>query len=498
MLLEAFKTILQLSLMGSIIVVFIIMFKPLTEKFIGHKFQYYVWIPVILTMISVAFPTLIFDSWNVPDSINRFEGVKIIAKQTGHLLDAKTEIGEKSISWFEVCSYLWIVGSICFGTGVFLEYSLFKKVLLKNSTFLSCHKLKYVAMEVRTASVLKAPVLIGVFSPRLFIPETITDEKVIDNILAHELVHLKRNDLLYKNLAILVRCIHWFNPLTYIMVREIEKECEISCDIEATQRMSADEKKEYMRSILYVFEKSISTNIAFGVGMANKKPLLEKRFKEIEKGYKSKLGFIITGMLFVFCVQGFAVFAVNTAVNITPFTEANQFPLATIVVSAPETVRIVEEKVENKLILLPYTKDDNKKEEVLPIDESMEVTSAEITEPSQNVSFKSIENGLKKEGRQYIKTEFNYDGGDTRIIKGVMPDSKGCISVAVLSNANEVVEVSFADSQTGKVLNGARSFPVNKSGVCVIEDLDKSIKYDVIVKGSLRNNWEIESEIIIY
>lgn len=498
MLLEAFKTILQLSMMGSIIEVFILIFKPVTEKFIGHKFQYYVWISVILTMISFVFPTLIFDSWNVPDSINRFEGVKIIAKQTGQLLEAKTDIGGKNISWFMVFSYLWILGVICFGTGVFFKYSIFKKVLIKNSALLSCQKSRYVAMEVRTTSVLKAPVLIGVFRPRLFIPETITDEKAIGNILEHELVHLRRNDLLYKNFAMLAYCIHWFNPLAYIMVREIEKECEISCDIEATQNMSMDEKKDYMRSILYVFETSVSTNIAFGVGMANKRLLLEKRFKEIEKGRKTKLGFIITGMLFVFCVQGFAVFAVNTAVNITPFTEANQFPLAPIVVSAPETVRIIEEKVENKPILLPYIKDDNKKEEVLPIDESMEVTSKEITEPSQNVSFKSIENGLKKEGKQYIKTEFNYDGGDTRIIKGVMPDSKGCISIAVSSNANEVVEVSFADSQTGKVLNGARSFPVNKSGVCVIEDLDKSIKYDVIVKGSLRNNWEIESDIIVY
>ncbi len=498
MMLEAFKTILQLSMMGSIIAVFIIMFKPVTEKLIGHKFQYYVWIPVILTMTSFVFPTLIFDSWNAPDSINRFQGVKVIAKQTGMLLEAKTEIAGKSISWFKVFSYLWFCGLICFGTRVFLKYSLFKKVLIKNSAFLSCKKLKYVAMEVRTTSVLKAPVLIGVFRPRLFIPKTITDEKIIENILAHELVHLKRNDLLYKNFAMLVRCIHWFNPLVYIMVRELEKECEISCDIEATQKMNVDEKKEYMRSILYVFENSISTNIAFGLGMANKRPLLEKRFKEIEKGYKIKLGFIIAGMFFVFFVQGFAVFAVNTAVNIKPFTKTKQTSLAPIVVSAPESVRVIEEKEENKLITLPYVEDDNKKEEVLPIGEAIAATPAEMTELSPNVSFETIEKELKKEGSQYIKTEFNYDGGDTRIIKGVMPDSKGCISVAVSSNADEVVEVSFADSQTGKVLNGARSFPVNKSGVCVIEDLDKSIKYDIIVKGSLRNNWEIESEIIVY
>ena len=498
MLIDAFKTVLQLSLMGSIIAACIILLKPVTVRLLGHKFQFYVWISVILTMISFVFPTLIFDSWNVPDSINRFEGVKVIAKQTGQLLEAKTDIGGKNISWFMIFSYLWILGVICFGTGVFFKYSIFKKVLIKNSTLLSCQKSRYVAMEVRTTSVLKAPVLIGVFRPRLFIPETITDEKVIGNILEHELVHLKRNDLLYKNFAMLAYCIHWFNPLAYIMVKEIEKECEISCDIEATQNMSTDEKKDYMRSILYVFETSVSTNIAFGVGMANKRPLLEKRFKEIEKGCKTKLGFIITGMFFVFCVQGFAVFAVNTAVNIKPFIETKQTNSLPIVASVPETVRIIEEKEENKAIILPYIKDDNKKEKVLPIDEPTEITSGEMTEPTQNVSFNAIENKLKKEGRQYIKTEFDYDGGDTRIIKGVTPDSKGCISIAVLSNANEVVEVSFADAQTGKVLNGARSFPVNKTGICVIEDLDKSIKYDVIVKGSLRNNWEIESDIIIY
>ena len=149
MFLEAFKTVLQLGMMGSIMAVFIIIFKPVSEKFIGHKFQYYVWLPAMLTMTAFVFPSVIFDSWDVPDSINRFEGVKVIAKQTGQLLEAKTEIAGKSVSWLKIFSYLWILGLIGFGSGIFIKYNLFKKVLIKNSVILSCKNIKYVPMDCR-------------------------------------------------------------------------------------------------------------------------------------------------------------------------------------------------------------------------------------------------------------------------------------------------------------------------------------------------------------
>lgn len=495
MLTEVFKTVLSLSAVGSILTQAIISIKPITARYLGHKFQYYIWIFVIISMTVFVHPMFLFDAHKLQESFNRFEEVRIVAEKTGNLVKAEAELYGRSISVFQLFSLMWFLGVICVVLALFIRYRLFKRELIKNSRVLYCDNFIHLPMEVLATGILKAPVLIGIFSPKLFIPDTITDEVVVKNILLHELTHCKRDDLLYKSFAVFVRCIHWFNPFAYIMVREIERECEISCDIETTQIMAAEDKRDYMRSIIFVFENAVTSNVKFGVGMAKKKSLLEKRFSAIEGGCKNKPVLIITGILFVFLMQGATVFAVNTIANIKPLYAAEQIVLPSKVEKKQSSIRIIEEKEE---ISIPHIEEVNIPKAALQNQSEKTAEPPKSSETAETRSFTEIESDLKKTGKEYIKTEFNYEGGDTRIIKGVMPDLNGCISVAVSSNANEIIEVSFADSKTGRVLNGARSFPVNKSGVCVIEDLDRSMKYDVIVKGLLRNNWEIESEIIIY
>jgi len=498
MITEAFKTVLALSFIGSMVALFIVILKPITEKYAGFKFQYYVWLCVLISMTSFIYPKFVFYKTPVIAVSDRFENIRIIAQQTKQITAAEAEIAGKSISIIQFLAGIWVVGVIFFAASLLIRYFLFKRGLLNNSVTYNNEACKYVPMNLRTTDVLKTPVLIGVFKPVLYIPAEITDKQVINDIILHEMVHYKRKDLVYKWYTTLTRCIHWFNPFIYLAAKQIDYACEISCDIEAVKAMNVSEKKEYMRSILTVFEKMINSPSIFTVGMVNKKSLLEKRFRAIQQNKKKRWFFVACGVMAVFVVESIAVFAVNSAVNLKPLTEIKKTAFEPIAVPAPKTVRVLEDEKENKPILLPHIEDKQEEKAVLPVKEEAVTEVTGKVETAENVSFEDVESSLKKEGKQYIKTEFNYEGGDTRIIKGVMPDSNGCISVAVSSNANEVIEVSFADGETGRILNGARSFPVNKSGVCVIEDLDRTMKYDVIVKGSLRNNWEIESEIIIY
>ena len=69
-------------------------------------------------------------------------------------------------------------------------------------------------------------------------------------VFMHELTHYKRHDLAIKWFSLFVNAIHWFNPLSYLLCRNISDACEVSCDIAVTKNMTEEEQKLYMKTIL--------------------------------------------------------------------------------------------------------------------------------------------------------------------------------------------------------------------------------------------------------
>ena len=76
---------------------------------------------------------------------------------------------------------------------------------------------------------LKSPCLVGVVRPAILLPRELPAE-ALSWALAHELTHLKHRDTWYMLLMALARCVHWFNPLVWIMVRTARRDMELCCD----------------------------------------------------------------------------------------------------------------------------------------------------------------------------------------------------------------------------------------------------------------------------
>ena len=75
--------------------------------------------------------------------------------------------------------------------------------------------------------------IIGLFRPTLLLPHEGYQKIDLEVIIRHELVHFKRNDLWFKLLLVCANAVHWFNPVIYLMVREANRDIEISCDEES-------------------------------------------------------------------------------------------------------------------------------------------------------------------------------------------------------------------------------------------------------------------------
>lgn len=147
-----------------------------------------------------------------------------------------------------------------------------------------------------------SPMTIGLWKPVIILPKTlsidgsITDSHipVVDTppeprsvyqlqlILHHELVHVARKDLWYKWIYQLLLCIHWFNPVLHRIGRQINSDCELSCDEAILPELTETGKQMYGNILLDTAEQGIDCRqSAFSTTLLENKRNLKKRLDAI-------------------------------------------------------------------------------------------------------------------------------------------------------------------------------------------------------------------------
>ncbi len=72
--------------------------------------------------------------------------------------------------------------------------------------------------------------LAGIIRPILVIPSLEANTDNLQYIFRYALTYYRRGDILYKWLVQITKCVHWFNPLVYMIGKRIDQSCELSCD----------------------------------------------------------------------------------------------------------------------------------------------------------------------------------------------------------------------------------------------------------------------------
>lgn len=166
---------------------------------------------------------------------------------------------DTGIDWgtvIERAAALWLcvaVGLVFWNTWRLLRYH---RLMRQASSEVSDHLYQLALEEARlagisdkvcllTSSLAQSPMLIGFFHPTILLPSEQVPDSDARFILAHELTHFQRKDLWKKLLILVVRCIHWFNPITYLLNRDFGCWLENSCDEEVVSSFDHEKRKEY-------------------------------------------------------------------------------------------------------------------------------------------------------------------------------------------------------------------------------------------------------------
>ena len=153
-------------------------------------------------------------------------------------------------------------------------------------------------VQIRQSDVITAPLTYGIWRPMVLMPK-MTDWEDIDclrYILAHEFVHIKRFDILFKWLLAAALCVHWFNPLVWIMYILANRDLELSCDEIVVRTYGETTKSAYALTLIALEEKRSSlTPLCAGF---SKNPM-EERIVAIMKLKKPSIFAILTAVILV-------------------------------------------------------------------------------------------------------------------------------------------------------------------------------------------------------
>lgn len=177
-------------------------------------------------------------------------------------------------------------------------------------------------VELYTNSLVSSPLLLGFFRPCIVLPTADLPHADFEYIILHELTHYRRRDMFYKWLVQLTICLHWFNPLVYLMGREVSRACELACDEGVISKLDVKKQRAYGDTLL----NAIATGGDYRDSLASmtlneSKELLKERLAAIMKFKKSTAMMVcISGLLAVGFLFGAAFAGAYQPEKIAPPT----------------------------------------------------------------------------------------------------------------------------------------------------------------------------------
>ncbi|MFD1906000.1 M56 family metallopeptidase [Paenibacillus rhizoplanae] len=112
-------------------------------------------------------------------------------------------------------------------------------------------------LTILTFDRMDTPVTCGIWRPKIILPTTLNTRNApaMNYILTHEYMHIRYFDTAWKLAASVALCLHWFNPLVWLMVFYLNRELEMVCDARVIRKLGEEHKADYALCLLEVAEQ---------------------------------------------------------------------------------------------------------------------------------------------------------------------------------------------------------------------------------------------------
>ena len=318
-------SLLQMSFLGTVIILLIVVLRAVLINRLPKKtFLILWWIALIRLLVpfSIKSVTSIYSLLqSIYSDINpvRTAQTTTFLPIHGNMPETANELSEAMVQRTEsisILSVIWLAGLLlCFGffaVSYIKCYREFRFSLPVENDILEAWKEKHPlkrSLSIRQIETIAAPLSYGVIRPVILMPKNTEWKNIyqLRYVLEHEYVHIRRLDMLTKLIMIAAVCIHWFNPLVWVMYILFNRDLELSCDETVVRRFGMDIKSVYATALISMEEKKSGLTPLCNSFSKN---AIEERIRAIMKIKKtSKFAVIISAVLVICVTGGFATSA---------------------------------------------------------------------------------------------------------------------------------------------------------------------------------------------
>jgi beta-lactamase regulating signal transducer with metallopeptidase domain len=320
-----YMSLLQMSFLGTVIILLIVVLRAVLINRLPKKtFLILWWIALIRLLVpfSIKSVTSIYSLLqSIYSDINpvRTAQTTTFLPIHGNMPEIANGLSEAMVQRTEsisILSVIWLAGLLlCFGffaVSYIKCYREFRFSLPVENDILEAWKEKHPlkrSLSIRQTETIAAPLSYGVIRPVILMPKNTEWKNIyqLRYVLEHEYVHIRRLDMLTKLIMIAAVCIHWFNPLVWVMYILFNRDLELSCDETVVRRFGMDIKSVYATALISMEEKKSGLTPLCNSFSKN---AIEERIRAIMKIKKtSKFAVMISAVLVICVTGGFATSA---------------------------------------------------------------------------------------------------------------------------------------------------------------------------------------------
>jgi beta-lactamase regulating signal transducer with metallopeptidase domain len=333
-----------MSMSGSVLAVLLFMLKPLMRNRLPKSVQYYLWLVVVFALLVPVSDIIVLPENQtasgtetpviqaiqavptISETVNRFiitqgeqyERIQNITPIAGiDTSDNSQESRAAQNPIVFIATYFMMIypfGVLLFGLYYVINYMFFAR-LYRRRNFAAGAEAENLLTQMcggRVPHIYRnplatTPMLLGTLRPAIILPDKEYSAEQLEAILSHELIHLRRKDIFVKWLTLIASALHWFNPVLWLIRREIDRSCELSCDEAVISSLNPEGKQNYGNTLIEVSASCKTSRAVTSVTMCEEKKNLKERLGAIMKSKKHTRIALIISVLLIFLTVGSAL-----------------------------------------------------------------------------------------------------------------------------------------------------------------------------------------------
>ena len=195
------------------------------------------------------------------------------------------QISPQGIYMEDAYIYVLLVGSVIIGLVLLYhqlrKYQMIKKYLTKNQQAAEREGM----VSILRCEDIDTPFTIGIRKPMIVIPDIEWQAKDLAYVVEHEMTHIRQRDNFIKLLALVMICIHFYNPFAYYILYKWGVVAELCCDAKVLAGKKKEEVNEYGLLVIRMAEDKREHRLLPVMGFNIQKKEMEERIKTMKRIY---------------------------------------------------------------------------------------------------------------------------------------------------------------------------------------------------------------------